>query len=82
MKTRLLRIGNSPGIRIPKAMIEQAGIRDEVEISVVGDMVIIRAAASVRNGWAEAFQEMARRGGDVLFGGELVNEFDETEWEW
>ena len=31
MKTRIVRIGNSQGIRIPKALLEQAGLQGEVE---------------------------------------------------
>lgn len=82
MKTRIIRIGNSKGVRIPKTMIEQAKLQDEVEIAVKDDSLIIRPAAKPRAGWAEAFEEMARRGDDALLDPEVVNEFDETEWEW
>jgi antitoxin MazE len=82
MKTRLVRIGNSKGIRIPKALIEQSGLQDEVEITLRGKSLVIRPASNPREGWAEAFEEMARRGDDVLLDGEVVNEFDEREWEW
>lgn len=82
MKTRIIRIGNSKGIRIPETMIEQAKLRDEVEIAVKGASLVIRPASKPREGWAEAFEEMARRGDDVLLDRETVNGFDETEWEW
>jgi len=82
MKTRLVRIGNSKGIRIPKALIEQSGLKDEVEITLKGDSLVIRPASNPRAGWAEAFDEMVRRGDDILLDGDVVNEFDETEWEW
>ena len=52
MKTRIVPIGNSQGIRIPKVLLEQVGLKGEVELSVDGDSLIIRPAASPRAGWA------------------------------
>jgi antitoxin MazE len=82
MKTRLVRIGNSKGLRIPKSLISQSGLQDEVEITLKGNSLIIRPASNPREGWAEAFEQMARRGDDALLNGDVANEFDETEWEW
>ena len=82
MKTRLIRIGSSKGILLPKAMIEQAKLQDDVEIAVKGDSLVIRPAAKPRDGWTEAFQEMALRGEDALVDGEIVNEFEQSEWRW
>ena len=45
MRARVVRIGNSRGVRIPKPLIEQVGLQDEVEIAVEGSSLIIRAAA-------------------------------------
>ncbi len=64
MKARIVRIGNSKGIRIPKPLIEQTGLRDEVMIEAEGDRLVIRAARGRRAGWAEAFQAMAAAGDD------------------
>lgn len=58
MKTRIVRIGNSQGIRIPKSLLEQTGLRGEVEISAQDDSLIIRPARQPRTGWAAAFREM------------------------
>lgn len=66
MKTRLVQIGNSRGIRIPKTLIEQSGLKDDVEISLKGDALVIRPVSHPREGWAEAFKQMARRGDDSL----------------
>ena len=66
MKTRIVRIGNSQGIRIPKLLIEQAGLSGEVEVIVRNNSLVIRAAAHPRAGWAAAFQKMAERGDDRL----------------
>ena len=42
MKTRLVRIGNSRGVRIPKPLLEQAGLEDEVQLRVVDDGSCLR----------------------------------------
>jgi len=84
MKTRIVRIGNSRGIRIPKPLIEQAGLGDEVEISVKDGSLIIKPARKARAGWATAFKEMAKRGDDALVdeGAPPLSRWDEDEWEW
>ena len=82
MKTHLVRIGNSRGIRIPKPLIEQAGLTEEVEIRVEGHTIIIEPATSPRAGWAEAAKEMRARSEDELLDPVIPTEFDENEWEW
>jgi len=84
MKARLVRIGNSQGVRIPKPLLEQTGLRDEVEIEVKDDHLVIRATSSPRAGWDEEFRAMALRGDDVLLDGEalLPTRWDEEEWDW
>ena len=56
MKGRLVRIGNSRGVRLPKPVIEEAGLTDEVEVRVRDGAVVIRPIAQARSGWAEAAQ--------------------------
>ncbi len=84
MKTRIVRIGNSQGIRIPKPLLEQTGLRGEVEISARDDSLIIRPARQPRTGWAAAFREMARRGDDALVDDPApsLSSWDEDDWEW
>jgi antitoxin MazE len=84
MKTRIVRIGNSRGIRIPKLLLEQTGLQGEVEILVENDSLVIRPIKLPREGWAEAFQEMARRGEDKLLDADMpsLTSWDEEEWEW
>ena len=42
MKTRIVRLGNSQGIRIPKRVLEQTALRGEVEIHAEGDALVVR----------------------------------------
>lgn len=60
MRAKLVRIGNSRGVRLPKAMIEEVGLGEELEISVRKGEIVIARVKGVREGWAEAFREMAK----------------------
>jgi len=82
MKARLVRIGNSRGIRLPKPLIEQAGLTDEVELRVQAGVITIRAATGARAGWADAAKLMRSRGDDHLMDPPVATRFDEEEWEW
>ena len=84
MNTRIVRIGNSRGIRIPKLLLEQAGLAGEVEISVRDNSLVIKPARRPRAGWEAAFAEMAARGDDALLdeGTPSLTRWDDDEWEW
>ncbi len=82
-RTRLVAIGNSRGVRIPKALIEQCGFGDTVELSVSGDRLLLSPVRAPRQGWDGAFAEMARRGDDqALLEDVGPSDWDETEWRW
>lgn len=79
MRAKLVQIGNSRGIRLPKPIIEGAGLKDEVEIRVEGASVIITPVKKVREGWAEAFEKYGPPG---PVWPDFPNEFDDKEWKW
>lgn len=82
MKTRIVRIGNSRGVRIPKPLIEQAGLGEEVELLVEEGRIVISSASKARAGWAEAAQLLRERAEDGLLDAGTPTHFDEGEWEW
>ena len=83
MKTRIIRIGNSQGVRIPKLYLEQSRLGEEVVLEVQSNEIVIRSARPPRHGWAEAFKTMAARGDDQLLDeGFSHTTWDEEEWEW
>ena len=83
MKTRIVAIGNSQGVRIPKLLLEQAGLSGAVEISAEDGSLVIRPVRKPRDGWADAFRQMARRGDDALLDeAPSLSDWDEGEWEW
>lgn len=84
VKARIVKIGNSKGVRIPKAMLEQLGLGEEVELSVLEDQLVIRPSRSPRADWDGQFERMARRGDDRLLDDQAVgtSRWDAEEWEW
>ena len=84
MKTRIIRIGNSQGIRIPKPILEQTGLSGEVELEVHDQQITIRPATKARDQWEKAFQKMAQRGDDQLIAPDLTGTvpWDQDEWQW
>ena len=84
MKTRIIKIGNSRGIRIPKPYLEQTGMNEEIEIALEGNEIVLRSAARRRSGWEAAFRAMATEGDDLLLDGHVsdVSSWDAEEWEW
>ena len=81
MKARLVRIGNSRGIRLPKAIIDQVGLEDEVELRVEEQRLVIVPAVRPRAGWAEAIQAIGSEPANQLDPATRTR-FDETEWQW
>ena len=84
MKTRIVRIGNSQGIRIPRPLLEAAGLEGEVVLTAERGLLVVRPARAPRAGWSEAFAEMALRGDDMLLDAAppTLSEWDEEEWQW
>jgi len=82
MKTRLIRIGNSRGIRLPKPLIAQAGLTDVVDLHVRDGAIVIEPASTPRAGWAQAAKDAREREEDSLLDPPAATHFDEQEWEW
>ncbi|MFV2065938.1 MAG: AbrB/MazE/SpoVT family DNA-binding domain-containing protein [Pirellulales bacterium] len=66
MRIDLVRIGNSQGIRLPKAIIEQAQLTDELDLEVGEGTIIIRSANRTREAWGEAAMACHAAGEDLL----------------
>ena len=84
MRARVIKIGNSQGLRIPKPILEQTGIMDDVEIEVDKNKIIIRPVKNAREGWDNAFKMMREKGDDALLIDDIdvSNSWDEEEWQW
>ncbi|MBN1552891.1 AbrB/MazE/SpoVT family DNA-binding domain-containing protein [bacterium] len=85
MIARIVKIGNSRGIRIPKVLLEQSGLHDEVELEVRKNQLVIKPKRNIREGWESAFRMMAENSDDQLLdkdGISTQSNWDEEEWEW
>ena len=84
MKTNVIRIGNSRGIRLPKPVLEQCRLEGEVEFEVREGELIIRSASRPRSGWGDAFRRMSETGDDALLDRDSLPRaaWDQAEWKW
>jgi antitoxin MazE len=81
-KTRIVRIGNSRGIRVPKLLLDEAGLPEEVELRAEPGRLVVCAAARPRAGWASKARSMHGRGDDAPLDDPTPTHFDKTQWRW
>ena len=82
MKTRIIRIGNPKGIRVPKVLLDQAQLPEDVELHAEPGRLVVQAARGPRFGWAGAAQAMHARGEDRLLDEPTSTRFDDEIWQW
>jgi antitoxin MazE len=82
LRARIVKIGNSHGVRIPKVWLDQLELGDEVEMTVQEDQITIRGAHQPRHDWDRQFQTMAAEGDDRLPDEATPTQWDQDEWEW
>ena len=72
MKVKLVKIGNSMGIRLPKTVIEECHLQSELELIPQKEGVFLKSVKKPREGWKEAIEvEIEKRPMSSL-----------GEWEW
>jgi antitoxin MazE len=82
IKTRIVRIGNSRGIRVPKVLLDEAGLPEEVQLRAEPGRLVVSAATHPRAGWASKARTLHRRGDDAPLDPPTRTTFDDTEWRW
>jgi antitoxin MazE len=83
VESRIIKIGNSHGVRIPKLLLEQLRFTTDVELEVQDDQLIVRATTAPRATWALQFERMAAQNDDALLEPEpLATDWEEREWQW
>jgi antitoxin MazE len=83
IKTRLVKIGNSQGIRIPKLVLDQLNLSADIELEVQDNHLILRASGHPRANWSAQFRQMAERGDDQLLDPNItLTEWEAAEWQW
>jgi antitoxin MazE len=84
IKSKIVRIGNSQGVRIPHFLLQQLHLANEVEMSIQDDQLVIRAARKPRQDWEARFSRVLTVDEDSP--GEestpQLTDWDGTEWIW
>lgn len=82
MKAQVVQIGNSQGIRIPKVLLEESGIKGEVELEICPDGILIRNISKPRSDWDAKFRSLADHDDDLASSEQPSSEFEVKEWQW
>ena len=81
MKVQIIQIGNSQGIRIPKAVLEETKLSGEVEMEVTPEGLLIRNIKRPRGDWDVVFKSLADSDDDLALN-EANTGFSRKEWQW
>ena len=81
MKAQIIQIGNSQGIRIPKAVLEETNISGEVELEITSDGILIKNIKKPRGDWDAIFKSLAEIDDDLSVR-ETSTDFAKKEWQW
>ena len=81
-KTRIVRIGNSRGIRVPKLLLDQADLPEEVELRAEPGRLVVTGVARPRADWAAKARLARARGDDRLLDPDTSTRFDDIDWQW
>ena len=83
MYAEIIKIGNSRGVRIPKAFLKQSNIKNTVRLTVKDHSLIITPYEEVRSGWEESFKLMAENEDEDLLDMDIMElAWDDEEWKW
>ena len=82
VRTQIVKIGNSRGVRLPKLLIEQMGFENDVEILIQRGQLVLRPLNHPRRGWEEQFLAMAKHGDDKMLDKPISTQWDRSEWKW
>ena len=82
MKSQIIQIGNSQGVRLPKALLEESGIAGEVDLVLQEDGILIRGMQKKRDGWSEGLKVMLEQEDDELPDADELSDFDRRRWQW
>lgn len=84
MEAKIIAIGNSRGVRLPKKILEAANLEsaETVVLSITTDGLLLSPARKPRDGWAAAAKQAALQHEDSWEGLPPWNQSDETDWTW
>ena len=80
MDVSVIKIGNSKGIRLSKTLLEKYNIKDQVELELERDQIIIKPKKEPRKGWEKAFKEMHENKDDETLLPDVFEDENLDEW--
>ncbi len=80
MKTKIIKIGNSKGLRLSKTILEKYEIDEAVELVLEKEYIMIKPIKNPREKWAQKFQQMSKNGDDNLLIDDVFEDEDFEEW--
>ena len=82
MKAQIIQIGNSQGIRIPKALLQETGISGDVELEVHSEGILIKNTKTPRSDWDAKFKAASEFDDDLANDHRISTDFEKKEWQW
>ena len=83
MRIKIIDIGNSKGIRLPQALIQQYNLENGVTVELTKEGIMLSSIHKARAGWEEQFKEAT---GKITVEEKIWmdsgNKFDQEEWTW
>jgi antitoxin MazE len=80
MELSVIKIGNSKGFRLSKALIDKYNIKDKVELILEKGYIILKPIPEPRKGWDLHFREMHEKGHDRLLIDDVFEDENLEEW--
>tara|TARA_A100001011_G_C13861921_1_gene655292 strand:- start:295 stop:540 length:246 start_codon:yes stop_codon:yes gene_type:complete len=80
MKTPVIQIGNSKGLRLSKTILKQYGIVDEVELIFEKEQIVLKPISAPRTNWETAFEQMRQNNDDTALIPDVFEEENTEEW--
>lgn len=80
MEVAVIKIGNSKGIRLSKALLDRYNIKDTVDVIPEKGQIVIKPVSLPRKGWDKAFMEMSENGDDKLLINDVFEDENLEEW--
>jgi antitoxin MazE len=80
MEIPIIKIGNSKGFRLSKALLEKYRFKEKAEMILGNGHIIIKPIPESRKGWEKAFREMHENGDDQLLIEDIFEDEDLKEW--
>lgn len=80
MELSIIKIGNSKGLRLSKAILDRYNIKDKVELIFQKGQIILKPIDNPRQGWDKAFADMHKNEDDQLLVDDVFEDESFEEW--